>query len=476
MRQTDKPQTEAGADQRRPRYHFTPPSGWMNDPVGLFFSEGLYHLYYQHNPYAPEWGAMHWGHAVSRDLLHWQHLPIALAPSEPYDSWEAGGCFSGSTVLHGGLVYAFYTGVCGRDGQAYQTQCLAVSRDGGTTFEKHPANPLIQPPPGVDPAQFRDPKVWRQGDAWYMLLGARRAGRGELLLYRSADLLAWELVGPLALPDDDFGNMLECPDCFTLDGKDVLMFSPMGSESHKVVYLTGRLDCQKPAFEAGHVGETDWGFDYYATHSLKDGQGRRLVFAWANAWTWMPWWNNWGPAESWCGALAMPRQASLLPDGRLAFAPLEELARLRGPRQCFPIERLALGERRELSGVDGLCCELLLELDLARTTAQSLLLRLRSGQGCETLLRCNLAGHQLTFDRTRADAYGKGVRSCPLRAEGETLRLRVFIDCSSIEVFTDGDTAVMSGNVYAPEQACHIYLEAEQGEVVFAGVTGWDIK
>jgi beta-fructofuranosidase len=171
----------AQTGQFRQRYHFMAPSGWMNDLNGLIYWQGRYHLFYQHNPFKPEWGAVHWGHASSRDMVHWRHEPIALAPSEPYDldeKGEEGGCFSGSVVDNDGVLALIYTGAVHAEGKTMQTQCLAESRD-GVHFEKHRANPVIACPPETGSRDLRDPKVWRHGDYWYLVAGTCKDGRGK---------------------------------------------------------------------------------------------------------------------------------------------------------------------------------------------------------------------------------------------------------------------------------------------------------
>jgi beta-fructofuranosidase len=162
----------------RQRYHFMAPSGWINDPNGLVYWQGQYHLFYQHNPFKPEWGAMHWGHAYSRDMVHWKHEPIALAPSEAYDLDEKGGCFSGSAVDNQGVLTLIYTGRVNCEGEPIETVCIAESRD-GVHFEKHRANPVISQPPDTGSRNFRDPKVWRHEDYWYLIAGTCKNGRGE---------------------------------------------------------------------------------------------------------------------------------------------------------------------------------------------------------------------------------------------------------------------------------------------------------
>ena len=164
-----------------PHYHLAARAGWINDPNGLVWFDGWYHAFYQHHPYSTQWGPMHWGHARSKDLVHWEHLPVALAPEGPEDK---DGCFSGSAVVDGDTLALIYTGLKfhgdpGDEANLYQVQCLATSRD-GIHFERQ--GMVVDTPPGMH--HFRDPKVWREGDSWYMIVGAREGDTGQVRLYR----------------------------------------------------------------------------------------------------------------------------------------------------------------------------------------------------------------------------------------------------------------------------------------------------
>jgi beta-fructofuranosidase len=193
------PQPSIADDPHRPAFHFLPAKNWMNDPNGLIQWRGQYHLFYQHNPYGPNHANMHWGHAVSDDLVGWTELPVALAPQP--GGPDAGGCWSGCAVDNHGVPTFVYTGV------HPQTVCLATpspatSGDDTLTWQQHPANPVIAGPPaafaGPSQGDFRDPYVWRAGDQWHMVIGSKVAGEGGVVLrYRSDDLVTWEYLGVL---------------------------------------------------------------------------------------------------------------------------------------------------------------------------------------------------------------------------------------------------------------------------------------
>jgi len=200
--------------QYRGAFHLLPPIGWMNDPNGFVYFRGEYHLFYQFYPYDSVWGPMHWGHAKSKDLLHWEELPVALAPSESYDK---DGCFSGSAIVKDDKLYLLYTGHVDDEEKREETQCLAVSTD-GITFEKIPTNPVIHAHhiEGIaDIADFRDPKVFEYQGSYYAVVASKTPDeRGQILLFASSNLVDWTFTSVLLEGEKGQGIMWECPDFF----------------------------------------------------------------------------------------------------------------------------------------------------------------------------------------------------------------------------------------------------------------------
>jgi beta-fructofuranosidase len=219
--------TQGLQDPHRPAFHFLPEKHWMNDPNGLIQWKGQYHMFYQYNPHGAFHGTIHWGHAISRDLVHWEHLPIALAPTP--DGVDKDGCWSGCAVNNNGAPTLLYTGVYP------QVQCIATSSDDLLTWQKHPHPVITAPPPEIEVhagGEIRDPFVWKEKDQWYMLLGSRIEGAGGLiLLYRSEDLLHWEYLHPLLTGDANqmepfwTGTMWECPNFIDFGEKRTLIIS-----------------------------------------------------------------------------------------------------------------------------------------------------------------------------------------------------------------------------------------------------------
>ena len=338
---------------------------------GLIFYKGKYHFFFQWNPYSGFWDFMHWGHAVSEDLLHWEYLPLALAPSEEYDDYRKGGCFSGSAIVHEGKLFLMYTGVTNRGSGNIQTQCIAYSED-GIHFEKYEGNPVILPPEGVDGQHFRDPKIWKHKDSYYMVCGASCNNRAQALLYRTEDMLHWTYVNVLAESRGEWGYMWECPDFYPLEDKYVLMCSPMGAGDRKAVYFVGDFDYDTGRFDWDLSGEIDWGMDFYAPQSFEAPDGRRLIAAWANEWECMPFWKDWGPTyrEGWCGFFNLLREVRMLPDHTLQFVPVKELQKLREEECCEDRIELGDAEEKELRAGDGISFEMQFAIDSGRDTGR----------------------------------------------------------------------------------------------------------
>ena len=297
---------------QRFRFHFEPQKGWMNDPNGLVWFQGKYHAFFQHNPYAPHWDPMHWGHAVSTDLIHWEELPIALYPDQAYEN--DGGCFSGSAVVKDGKLYLFYTSVSKELGQ---TQSVAISED-GIHFTKYAGNPVIRENPLGYP-DFRDPKVIRIDGTWYMVVGTGNASTGKVLLFTSEDLLAWQYVGVL-FEGAEYANCIECPDLFKLGDDYVLMFSKIGEKERATIFAVG--DFAGGKLENYSLCGPEWGPDFYAPQTFEAPDGRRLMLGW------MYHWGKTAPDGCpFAGALSSARELSIR-DGKVCSYPPKELARL----------------------------------------------------------------------------------------------------------------------------------------------------
>ncbi|MBB6282856.1 glycoside hydrolase family 32 protein [Geobacillus subterraneus] len=468
--------------QYRLAYHIMPPVNWMNDPNGLIQFNGEYHVFYQFHPDSPAWGPMHWGHVKSKDLVHWERLPIALAPSELYDS---GGCFSGCAVNDNGVLALIYTGNVWLDEkqtQVKQYQCVAVSRD-GIHFQKDPANPVIAEPPFDCQGHIRDPKVWKRGDDWYMVLGTREGENGKVVLYRSHNLRQWQFVGVAAESDGTLGYMWECPDFFHLKGKDILLFSPQGIESegdqfhnlHQTGYLVGRLDYETGKFVHGEFKELDKGFDFYAAQTFLDEKGRRILFGWMDMWeSAMP-----TQERGWAGALTIPRLLELDEEEELVMRPVPELSLLREQHIQQPPFTVVPGQRGYLSAVRGDRLEMKIEFSLHDFQGRSFGLKVRCSPDFEeeTVLMYDAATSVVIFDRDRSGQGEKGIRRSRLNIRGQTtLVFHVFIDRSSVELFVNGGKLVMTGRIYPRKASQLVDLFSEGGNVNVLSCEIWRLK
>lgn len=354
-------QARLAADPLRPQFHLLPARGWMNDPDGPIFWKNEYHMFFQYNPHAAVWGDMHWAHAASPDMIHWKHLPIALAPTP--GGYDQDGCFTGSAVDDHGTPTFIYTGVTSvppseatlRDAlhNFREVQCLATSRDPRLrTWEKLRA-PILTAPHDPKLTGFRDPCLWRDGKIWYMGIGSgqRKVG-GQVLLYRSEDLRHWEYLHPLAsgtwngkqtVNPVDSGEMWECPDFFPLGKKHVLFYSTGG----KVIWETGELDPKELVFHSEKAGLLDHGA-YYAPKSQLDAHGNRILWGWITETR--P--ESEFSAAGWAGCMSLPRVLSIGEDGGLEmrFAPVTQ--QLRGKAFSLPENSAtALGRAAALDAI-----------------------------------------------------------------------------------------------------------------------------
>lgn len=306
-------------------YHFEPSYGWINDPNGVCQYKGNYHAFFQHNPFSTKWDKMYWGHAVSKDLIHWNQLANALNPDMFYEN--KGGCYSGSAIEKDGVLYLFYTSVSEELGQ---TQSVAFSYD-GLHFEKYKNNPVILHNGELDDRNFRDPKVFAFNNRYYMVVGAELDGKGRILLFASDDLFGWDFVN-IIYETAEFGGVLECPDLFELDGKWVLMFSAVKPTVASTVFVIGEFDGEN--FKAENVCYSEIGKDFYAPQTFLDNQGRRIMHAWFYSWG-----RKALEGATTAGALAVPRELHVK-NGRIVNYPVKEAqAFLQKEHACVAVDK-----------------------------------------------------------------------------------------------------------------------------------------
>lgn len=431
-------------DLHRPQYHFLPPSNWMNDPNGVIQWKGQYHLFYQYNPTGPLWGNIHWGHAVSPDLIHWNDLPVALAPT-PGGADEA-GCFSGCAVVAGSPTL-IYTGTRG-ERYEIQTQCVATSQDDLLTWEKYPSNPVLAdvPEEARQTRDFRDPFVWKEGDLWYMALGSRIEDvGGAVFLYRSSDLHRWEYLNPLMIGDIKRNGVIwECPNFFKLGDQWVLIISShTGTSTDIVRYFVGTYE--NFHFTPNHEGVLEYGH-LYAPLTMLDDQNRRILFGWLRE------------ARStddqrragWSGVQSIPREVKLDAAGRLTTQPVAALEALRGKQHT--ITPSASSNTRV--DIDSLALDIEAEFKPGESGSCGLSLSYLPSGSERTEIVYDASTQHLMIRKISpetSDAIMTHIREVPhALAAGESLKLRVLVDGSVIELIANGRTGVTS-RVYPAE-------------------------
>ncbi|MFH7340771.1 glycoside hydrolase family 32 protein [Streptomyces sp. KHY 26] len=468
-------------DPHRPRFHFTSPGGWLNDPNGLSHWRGVYHLFYQYNPLAPAHDRIHWGHATSTDLVHWSDEPVALVPGT--DGPDRDGCWSGVLVDDGGVPTIVYSGRHG----GRELPCVARGSTDLRYWTKDPANPVVTAPPeGVDITAFRDHCVWREGQVWRQLIGSGIRGvGGTAFLYESDDLRSWRYVGPLLTGDaaqnrgqlDWTGTMWECVDLFGLDGTDVLVFSAWDEgTTHHPLYWTGRY--QGDTFTPTALNRLDYGGRYfYAPQSTRDGHGRRIMFGWLQEGR-----TDEANAEAgWCGVMSLPRIVTLGADGRLDQAPVPELGALRGEHLRIPAGPLETAYTR-LHTVRGDQLDIETALRLAPGATARLVVRetpdgaertvvevSRAHDGSSGMLRLHRESSSLDPTVDTEPRHGE----LPLDSDGR-VDLRVLVDHSALEIFANGRP--LTARVYPtrPDEAVGVGIGAD-GAVTLEHFDAWQM-
>lgn len=298
--------------QYKPNLHYAPKYGWINDPNGVSYYNNQYHLFAQHYPHDSVWGPMHWSHAVSDDLITWTHLDVALTPDSEYDK---GGCFSGSAIEIDGKHVLYYTSV---ESDGNQQQSMAIGD--GLTYQKYEHNPIIKSsdlPEKYIRGEFRDPKVIKRNDKYYMLLGTKTKDKcGALLVFISEDGYKWIFLNEVIASDEFEDGVYECPDLITIGGKDVLIYSPINKQNERYKYLNvsstvyevGVFDLETGVFTSEYKDELDFGFDYYAPQ-VYCNNGKYYIIAWMQLWGKEIPTNIWN--HGWAGQMTLPRELTL---------------------------------------------------------------------------------------------------------------------------------------------------------------------
>lgn len=448
----------------RPIYHFLPERNWMNDPNGVCWYKGEYHLFYQYNPSADTWGNLHWGHAKSKDCVHWEKLPVALYPSNEQKEIH---CFSGCASVDGEKPLIYYTSVGDgeRNSRTGAQQWCAYSEDDMVTWKKYEKNPIITKDihGGLEVLEWRDPFVWKGEKGWYMVLGACVEEKGAALLYYSEDQLSWAFIRILARSERNEENIWECPNYFKLGDKAFLVVSPNGAPR----YFMGReeKDCEFIPEGEGVMDHSGWD-GFYAPNSFIDDKNRRIMIGWLTE-------NSRGDLQipGWQGVQSLPRVLGY-DGGELTMTPLPELCCLRGAKE----EEAALlldGEWK--AKTRGRALELLFTLDASSMSGRFELEVL----ACEDHRERTCIWYEKEEDRVtlyRAESNLEGVTKtnplsfCKTHLTDGKVNFHVFVDHSVIEVFVNEREAISSRVYPSQDDSTGVYLRGEK-----AFITGLQI-
>ncbi|MDR6550614.1 glycoside hydrolase family 32 protein [Paenibacillus qinlingensis] len=425
----------------RPIYHFLPENNWMNDPNGLLYVNQEYHLFYQYNPYADHWDTMHWGHAKSKDLVHWEHLAIALTPSHELGELH---CFSGCAVDHDGVPTILYTSIGAGERSATDgpEQWLATSRDGMLSWEKYRANPVLSLKAHGDMQikEWRDPFVWKEGDVWYMVVGGIHEDKGCALIYSSSDLTEWQFLNKL---DEGTEGIWECPNFFKLGNKYVLIYSPAG----QVKYAIGTWNSDYSfTSEIRGVMDCSGSDGFYAPNSMIGPDSRRLLWGWIPEAARGEFKGNAG----WAGMQSIPRVLTLAPDETLRMEPAVELQILRRNEYRLDNKRILSGN--EPLEIHGRALEMTALFHMEADAQPFGIKLLRSPKGEEeTVLIFEPEKGKVSIDRLRSSLSEQPDKS---RVSGtldftanHDVKVQLFLDHSVLEVFIN-DTQCLTARIY----------------------------
>ncbi|MFD1953911.1 GH32 C-terminal domain-containing protein [Paenibacillus thailandensis] len=483
------------ADRHRPQYHVSPPAHWMNEPHAPIYFDGQYHLFYQHNPHGPFFHQIHWGHWVSKDMVHWRDLPVALAPEK--DRLAPDGIWSGSATYDAeGLPVLFFT--AGND-SASPNQSVALarsvySRDGDPDlvhWVKHP-EPLIVQKKGMGAfGDFRDPFVWKDDDGWYALVGSGIEGEGgAALAFSSQDMMNWTYKGPFFKADIGkfpyLGPIWELPVLLPLGSdkqgvnKHLLLVSPVGEGADvEVFYWIGQLDKHRLSFVPDQeepqlidVGD----FHFTGPSGMVDPKtGRKIIFTIAQ-----------GERPSlqeykagWAHNGGLPISVYLRDDGRLGIEPIEELQSLRGAKRLSLRDKSLAEANAMLRDVQGDMLEIQLEMEPGSAERFGIKVRRTPDGEEETLLYYDLNQAMLMVDRTKTTLHpGEkcgGIQGGKLELLGENLKLHIYLDRSMIEAYANGLKSLTTRAYPSRSDALGLELWAD-GDTAVKSMDIWDMQ
>lgn len=445
----------------RQRFHIQPNIGLLNDPNGFSYFNGEYHLFYQWFPLGPVHGLKHWYHVSSKDLINWKDCGVAIIPEEYFESH---GAFSGSGFVKDDELYMFYTGNTRDENWVrHPYQCLAIMNKNGkiTKYNK----PIIDSVPEGYTDHFRDPKIIKENDKYYCLIGAQKSKEllGSIVYYESDDLLNWNFVGDIKTNFKGNGFMWECPDYITFDEKGVIILSPQGLECEGDKYLNiyqsgyllgNKINFENGKFNHGEFKELDRGFDFYAPQTTEDNKGRKILIGWVG----LPEIEYPTDKNYWAHCLTIPREITLK-DDKLIQKPAEELKNLRGEEKkiSFNLEN----EEKLFEGFNEKSYEMICEFK--EFSGLYFGVKLKASKNEETLVYYDIKNKKIVLDRSNsgekfAEKYGTK-RKCYI--DSKNIKLQIFVDVSSIEIFINDGEEVFTSRIFTKENSNNILFFSE---------------
>lgn len=458
----------------RQKFHIQPVTGLLNDPNGFSYFNGEYHLFYQWFPLGPVHGIKHWYHVSSKDMVHWKDCGVGIIPTEYFESH---GAFSGSGIVEGDKLYLFYTGnTRNEEWIRHPYQCMAIMDKENNIIKYN--KPVIEDLPDLYTDNFRDPKVFKENGKYYCLIGAERkkGNLGTIAVYESDNLLDWKFKDEIKSSFFGNGFMWECPDYIKFDDRSALIFCPQGLEAEgdkynnifQAGYLVGdKIDFDKCEFNHGEFYELDRGFDFYAPQTTKSRDGRYILIGWMG----LPEIDYPSDESGWAHCMTIPRELSLKED-RIIQKPVRELKALRGTKRTESYE--LCNKEVEINGFNERVYEL--ECEFNNITGTKIGIKLRKGKDEETLFYYDISENKLVFDRKRSGSsfaleYGQE-RRCSYT--GESLKLQIFVDISSVEIFVNDGEEVFTSRIFTSEESDGMSIFAEGNTK--ADINIWTMK
>ena len=449
----------------RQHFHIQPETGLLNDPNGLMFYNGTYYVSHQWFPLGAVHGLKYWFNYTSKDLVTFEPNGPILKPDTIYDSH---GVYSGSAFEFEGNLYYMYTGNHrDEEWKRYASQMIAKVKQDGSIEKLN--KPVIAHQPEGYTSHFRDPKVFKHHEEYYAILGVQTQQElGRLLLYKMIhrQIDQWEYIGEITTELEDFGYMWECPDYFSLNGQDVIIFSPQGIDAkdekyrniYQSGYLIGHLNFDTLEFKHDTFMELDNGFDFYAPQTFIDEYGKRILIGWMG----LPDIQYPTDEEGWAHCLTIPRELTI-EEGRLRQRPLKALETLRQNKET------ALGYANKynttLNPYEGTQYELI--IDILENEATEIYFELRASKLNSTLISYNTREQKITLNRSESGALPSNVEGVTRSTylDSPLKQLHIFVDTSSIEIFCNDGERVLTSRIFPDENATAICTSTETGQV-----------